>query len=238
MAGRNAQLRPIRAECSDPSHLIFLRRPLGRDARQGFRQALGAAPGPRLRLSPPRRASVRRLWIAEAGIHPGGAGPRQRVFRLERWGFQKMRTTWYLRGTPALNPIAGALCGLIAASCASAAPALPINSVAFGSENFDLGRPVFVATPIGAAVEGRACRRGLSTILSPEHVRLEDISSNGSTRNVADAYLPLLSVKFTERCEHYRASVRWRPLLGDTVRVCFERRRQCPDVGVPTSIRR
>ena len=129
----------------------------------------------------------------------------------------------------ALNPVVAAICGFAAVSCASSVPMLPINSVAVGSANFELERPVFFARASGAFIEGRACRRGLSTLLSPEHVRLEDISSAGELRHVAEAYLPLLPVKFTERCEHYHAAVAWRPLPGDTIRACFERGHGCLD---------
>ena len=166
-----------------------------------------------------------------------GLGHRGAYLNCSVEVFKIVTTTWFLRGLPALNPIAGAACGLIAVSCASNAPILPTNSVAHGSENFDLGRPVFVAKPNGAMVEGRACRRRLSVLLSPEHVRLEDIAPNGAIRNVADAYLPLLSARYPEQCEHYYASVKWRPSPGDTVRVCFERGGPCPGSGVSTLVR-
>ena len=133
----------------------------------------------------------------------------------------------YLRDLKVSRQIVGGLCGLAAVACASSPPLLPANAIAKGSAIFELGKPLFFIRPTGAFVEGRACRRRLSTLLSPEHVRLEDISPAGEVRHVADAYLPLLSVKFTERCEHYHAAVNWRPLPGDTIWVCFERGRGC-----------
>lgn len=111
---------------------------------------------------------------------------------------------------------------------ATGGPAVKTASEATGSANFSLTRPFVYAASGGVALAGRACRRARSTLLSPQHVRIEHISPEGAVLQATNAYLPSISRRSDEPCSNYAATVDWKVGPDETLRACFDRGRPCP----------
>lgn len=121
-----------------------------------------------------------------------------------------------------------AILAFIVTTGATPAFAQPMRSEAVDSAYFSLSRPVVDRTIRGFRLVGRACRRGGSTLLSPQGVRLEHVSRAGGIVQVAGAYLPSLSHQADQACSSYSTQVDWELEDGDIVRACFDQGRPCP----------
>ncbi len=111
--------------------------------------------------------------------------------------------------------------------CASPGGVL-LQSQATGSPYFSLSAPG--VTPVGdrLLLQGRVCRRGRATLLSPRRVRIEHITVGATTAGIAQAYVPVIYRSADQNCVHYSTRVDWRMAEGETLRTCFDKGGPCP----------
>ena len=100
-----------------------------------------------------------------------------------------------------------------------------------GSVGYSLGRPTAYVKGEGIEVTGLACRRNQSTLLTPEYVRIENVSAKGEVIRFAKAYLPTISVKVDQPCGRYSIILDWVPTELGVLRVCFDQNKRCPPTG-------
>ena len=126
------------------------------------------------------------------------------------------------------------LAALVPVACTTPDVGQNVPSEAAGTSNFDLTAPAAYKTPRGLRLIGRACRRHGSSALSPQGVRLEQVSRTGEVLHIASVYLPNLSRQFDQPCSSYYAQIGWTLEEGESIRACFDDRKACA-VTPPTA---
>lgn len=111
--------------------------------------------------------------------------------------------------------------------CAASETATLVNVEGSGSEHFRLDKPSVFARAGGAEITGVVCRRDQTTLLTPQHVRIEQVDASGGVSRVARAYVPTISVKPDQPCSRYSTRINWSVADATRIRICIDRGVSC-----------
>jgi len=142
--------------------------------------------------------------------------------------------------SPSLRNLVGVIsiaASVVLSGCASAlSDTVTVTTEASGSSQFRLGPPRAYKASNGLTLMGRVCRLARNTGLSPAHVRLEHIGADGTVKEAGRAYVPSITRAVDQPCSTYAGHVAWQLADGETVRVCFDRGKECPPPVVKTVV--